>query len=119
MAPLSDLTHKGVEFKWEDVHQVALERLKCTLTSEEVMAYFDPSPVGLGAALTQCGKVISYASKALSSVERRSSQIEHEALAITRGCHHFRMYLLGSQFKILTDHKPLGSIFNSSTPSLS
>ena len=33
-------THKGVEFKWEDAHQAALERLKCSLTSEEVMAYF-------------------------------------------------------------------------------
>ena len=43
VAPLRDLTHKGDEFKWEDVHQAALERLKCSLTSDEVMAYFDPS----------------------------------------------------------------------------
>ena len=125
VAPLRDLTHKGVEFKWEDVHQAALERLKCSLTSDEVMAYFDPSkrsillvdasPVGLGAVLTQDGKVISYASKALSSVERRYSQIEREALAIAWGCHHFRMYLLGSHFKVVTDHKSLLSIFNSPT----
>jgi len=89
------------------------------------MAYFDPhkktvlfvdaSPVGLGAMLTQSGKVISYASKALSSVERRYSQIEGEAFAITWGCHHFRMYLLGSHFKVITDHKPLLHIFNSPT----
>ena len=125
VAPLRDLTHKGVEFKWEDVHQTALERLKCSLTSDEVMAYFDPSkrsillvdasPVGLGAVLTQGGKVISYASKALSSVEGRYSQIEREALAIAWGCHHFRMYLLGSHFKVVTDHEPLLSIFNSPT----
>ena len=43
VAPLRDLTHKGVEFKWEDVHQAALDRLKRSLTSDEVMAYFDPS----------------------------------------------------------------------------
>ena len=125
VAPLRDLTHKGVEFKWEDVHQAALERLKCSLTSDEVMAYFDPSkksillvdasPVGLGAVLTQGGRVISYASKALLSVERRYSQIECEALAIAWGCHHFRMYLLGSHFKVVTDHKPVLSIFNSPT----
>ena len=24
-APLRDLTHKGVEFKWKDVHQAAVE----------------------------------------------------------------------------------------------
>ena len=93
VAPLRDLTHKGIEFKWQEVHQKALHQLKCSLTSDEVMAYFDPhkktvlfvdaSPVGLGAMLTQSGKVISCTSKALSSVERRYSQIEREALAIT------------------------------------
>ena len=81
MAPLRDLPHKGVEFKWKDVHQVALERRKGSLTSDEIMAYFDPrkksillvdaSPVGLDAVLTQGGRVISHASKALSRVERR------------------------------------------------
>ena len=119
VAPLRDLTHKGVEFKWQEVHQKALHQLKCSLTSDEVMAYFDPhkktvlfvdtSPVGLG------GKVVSYASKALSSVERRYSQFEREELAITWGCHHFRMYLLGSHFKVITHHKPLLHIFNSPT----
>ena len=89
------------------------------------MAYFDPykktvlfvdaSPVGLGAMLTQSGKLISYASKALSSVERRYSQIEREALAIAWDCHHFRIYLLGSHFRVITDHKPLLHIFNSPT----
>ena len=127
VAPLRDLTHKGIEFKWEDVCQAVLEQLKCSLTSNEVMAYFDPSkksillvdasanPVGLGAVLTQGGKVISYASKALSSVARQYSQIEREALAIAWGYHHFRMYLLGSHFKVVTDHKQLLSIFNSPT----
>ena len=89
------------------------------------MAYFNPSkrsillldasPVGLGAILTQGGKVISYASKALSTVERRYSQIEHKALAVMWGCDHFCMYLLGSHFKVVTDHEPLLSIFNSPT----
>ena len=78
VARLRDLTHKGVEFKWQEVHQNALQQLKCSLTSDEVMAYFDPNkktvlfvdatPVGLGARLTQSGKVISYASKELSPV---------------------------------------------------
>lgn len=80
VAPLCDLTHKSIEFKRKDVHQAALEQLKCSITSNEVMAYFDPykksillvdaSPVGLGGMLTQGRKVISYASKALFSVEK-------------------------------------------------
>ena len=57
VAPLRDLTHKGVEFKWQELHQKALHQLKCSLTFDEVMAYFGPhkkivlfvtaSPVGL------------------------------------------------------------------------
>ena len=74
-APLHNLTHKSVEFKWKDVHREALERLKCNLTSDELMASFDPnkksilvvdaSSIGLGDMLIQRVKVISYASKAL------------------------------------------------------
>ena len=85
VAPLCDLTYKGVEFKWQEVHQKALHQLKCSFTCDAVMAYFDPhnktalfvdaTPVGLGAMQTQSGKVISYASKALSSVEWCYSQI--------------------------------------------
>ena len=54
----------------------------------------DATPVGLGGMFTQSGTVISYASKALSSVERHYSQIKYEPLAIAWGCYHFRMYLL-------------------------
>ena len=78
-APLRDLTHKGVEFKWEKVHQTALDKLKLSLTSDDVIAYFDlsketvllvdASPLGFGAMLTQDGKVISYG----STVEPRLS----------------------------------------------
>ena len=75
VVPLHNLTHRSVEFKWKDVHREALERLKCSLTSDELMASFDPnkksilvvdaSSIGLGDMLIQRGKVISYASKAL------------------------------------------------------
>ena len=51
--------------------------------------------------------------KALSSVERHYSQIKYEALAIAWGCHHFRMYLLWSHCKVVTDHKSLLAILNS------
>ena len=52
------------------------------ITQDQVV---DACPIRLGAMLTQSGKVISFASKALSSVERCSSQIEREALAVSLG----------------------------------
>lgn len=41
----------------------------------------DASPVGIGSIIMQNGRVIAYASKALSDVERRYSQSERETLS--------------------------------------
>ena len=48
VASLCDITHKGAEFEWQEVHQQALDQLKCSLTSDDVMAYFDPRKSGSG-----------------------------------------------------------------------
>uniref|UniRef100_A0AAY5KA75 Gypsy retrotransposon integrase-like protein 1 n=1 Tax=Esox lucius TaxID=8010 RepID=A0AAY5KA75_ESOLU len=78
----------------------------------------DASPVGLGAILSQpdadssSNKVIAYASRALKAVEQRYSQTESKALAIIWACEHFHLYLYGSHFIVITDHKPLELIFN-------
>ena len=75
----------------------------------------DASPVGLGAILEQKHKgnfrPVAYANRTLNAVERRYSQIEREALAVTWGIERFRVYLYGINFTVLTDHKPLISIF--------
>ncbi|XP_014661486.1 PREDICTED: uncharacterized protein LOC106804710 [Priapulus caudatus] len=131
-APLRELARKDTEWSWTQRHQDALEDLKSALTSDAVMGYFDPtkqsevlvdaSPVGVAAVLTQKSgdemTVISYASRALSSVEQRYSQTEREALAVVFGCEKIHLYLYGSHFIILTDHRPLLGIFNNprSTP---
>ena len=57
--------------------------------------------------------MISYASKTLSSVKRRYSRIEREALVIAWGFYHSRMYFLESLFKVMTDNKPLLAILPS------
>lgn len=98
VAPLRVLTHQDVSWKWTETEQNAFETLKNALI-EDVIEYYDPakpaelivdaSPVGLGAVLTQSGKVVAYASKSLSDVEKRYCQTEKEALAIVWGCEHF------------------------------
>ena len=90
------------------------------------MAYFkndcktriiaDASPVGLGAVLTQLQdglwRVISYASRSLSDVERRYSQTEKEAQGLVWACERFSLYVFGKKFELETDHKPLKYIYS-------
>ena len=127
-APLRELTKKNSVFKWEPRHRKAFEELKKKLTSAPVMAYFDTkkrslvivdgSPYGISAILAQKEhnspqyKIISYASRALTPVEQRYSQTDIEGLSLVWGIEHFRMFLIGSEFDVITDHKALEAIFN-------
>ena len=52
-------------------------------------------------------KVICYASKALSKSQTKFSATRRELLAIVTFTRHFRHYLLGRQFTIVTDHRAL------------
>nr|XP_050051912.1 uncharacterized protein K02A2.6-like [Dermacentor andersoni] len=131
--PLRELTLKDVVWEWTKRQQNALESLKQAMSDASTLAYFDPSkptelvvdasPHGLGAILTQRDSeniaVIAYASRVLTPVESRYSQIEREMLAAVWAMEHFRLYLCGVNFLLLTDHKPLVSILGNprSSPS--
>ena len=124
--PLRQLTKSNVIWQWTSAHQAALDTLKKHLTVDQTISYFDPknestlivdaSPVGLGAIFTQTHhetkeeKVIAFASYALKPVEQRYSQTEREAIAILWACEHFHLYVYGSHFTVITDHKPLEQI---------
>ena len=124
--PLSKLTRKAVPWQWTTTHQSSFDKLKTMLTSDCVMAHYDPaaptqlrvdaSPVGLGAILTQTQhgvvRPVAYASRTLTPVKRRYSQTEREALAVVWGCEKFHLYLFGTQFNLLTNHKPLEVIYS-------
>ncbi|XP_052806251.1 uncharacterized protein K02A2.6-like [Mya arenaria] len=127
--PLRRLTRNETPWSWEREQENAFEKLKQDLSSDTVMVYFDPgkeievvtdaSPVGLSAILTQQGKVVAYASRALSPTESRYSQTEREALGVVWACEHYNMYLRGAPcFTVITDHKPLECIWKKKQPPL-
>lgn len=71
----------------------------------------DASKEGVGAALQQQGvqplQPLSFFSKQLHPTEHKYSPFGRELLAIYIAIDHFRYFLEGHIFHILTDHKPL------------
>ena len=77
----------------------------------------DASPVGLGAILWQKAddrqwQPVSCASRCLTAVESRYSQLEREMLALVFGLVKFQQYVIGRRVAVFTDHKPLVSIIH-------
>ncbi|MGH0129906.1 UNVERIFIED_CONTAM: hypothetical protein FKN15_018760 [Acipenser sinensis] len=120
-APLHQLTQKNVPFKWSSECEEAFQYFKKALTSPPIMAfpdfqqqftlYTDASLQAIGSVLTQKQKgkeqVIAYASHVLTQAERNWSTYDRELWAIVWSVRHFRHYLRGNMFVIITDHKPL------------
>ena len=72
------------------------------------------SQSGLGAVPLQDNQPVAYASRALTDVESRYTQIEKELLAIAFAFNKFHQYVYGKSVLLESDHKPLESIFKKS-----
>ncbi|CAH2208327.1 jg24389, partial [Pararge aegeria aegeria] len=110
---------------WNEARQAAFNKLKASLVDISCLGYYNPkdkttviadaSPVGLGAVLIQTNdegsRIIAYGNKTLTECERRYCQTEKEALALVWAIEHFNMFLYGKDFDLVTDHKPLETIF--------
>ena len=117
-------------FSWTEEAQDAFEILRTRLTSTPILAfpclpqpftlYTDASQFAMGAVLAQVqdgmGKAICYASKALPKSQTKYSASRRELLAIVTFTRHFRHYLLGRKFTIVTDHGALQWLHNFKDP---
>ena len=88
--------------------------------NEPFILYTDASLTAMGAVLSQVqdgrDRAICYASKAFSKAQTRSSATKRELLAVGNFTRHFKHYLLGQKFTIITDHRALQWLQNFQDP---
>lgn len=122
VAPITQLTTKKAgKFKWNEEAEKSFNLIKDALCSAPVLSmpdfskpftiHTDASDVGVGGVLVQGEgleeKVISYMSHKLTTAQRKYSTTERECLAVLLAIEHFRAYIEGSKFSVITDHSSL------------
>ena len=107
----------------------AFQAVKTALANATLLTHPDPSApyclmvdasnVIVGGVLQQrinhTWQPISFFSKHLQSAETKYSTFSRELLSIYLSIHHFRHFLEGREFYVLTDHKPLTHALSSSS----
>ena len=128
MQPLhSLLKDKTQSLTWTDEAVAAFNATKQALANASLLAY--PSPdaptclmtdafdTAVGAVLQQyindTWQPISFFSCKMTPAETRYSTFDRELLAVYLSIKHFRHFLEGRTFHVLTDHKPLTYALNS------
>ena len=136
-APLQSLLKKDTEFVWTSVHQNAFDQIKLHASNDVKLQFHDcskplytevdTSKKEIGAVMLQEDSIVpnsaksddkptnlrptSYASKTLSTTESNYSNTEWELLfAVT----HFKHFTYSRLVHVITDHKPLVSLFRKS-----
>lgn len=118
MAPLYELLKGDMPWKWGQKENDAFEAIKQGLCDQPVVLHMpdiarpfevttDASNVGLGAVLSQDGKVVEYASRKLSRAEKNYSTTERELLAVVWALEKWRQYLFAQRSIVYTDHRPI------------
>ena len=110
---------------WDDVSLQAFQNVKKHLNDVMLLSFpkanakttlvVDASATAIGATLEQTiddeQKPLAFFSKCLSPAEVKYSTFDRELLAIYAAVRHFRYFVEGREFSILTDHKPLTTAF--------
>lgn len=126
--PMTKYLKKDKKLNLNDPQYVqAFEKCKKILTTDPILIYpdfkkpfvltTDASNFAVGAVLSQVHEgrdhPVAFASRTLNKHEINYSTTEKEALAIMWAVEKFKPYLYGNSFTLVTDHKPLTFIKNS------
>lgn len=117
--PLTMLTKADVAWQWGPEQEAAFHEIKLKLTSRPILALYDPkletevhcdaSKVGVGGVLFQRQsekaplRPVAYFSRQTTREEEFWHSYELETMAVVLSLQKFRVYLIGLQFKVVTD----------------
>lgn len=121
-SPMTDLLRtKGEKIVWNSEAESSFNKIKELMSAEPILKLPDPnktfvlrtdaSSVGLGSVIMQyhdnVPHPVAYAGRKLLPAEKNYSVIERECLSIVWAVNKFKYYLLGTEFILEVDHKPL------------
>ena len=130
-SPLYKLLKKDAKFDWTDKCQIAFDLLKKHLSKDlclnhpnynkEFYLFTDASTTGVGAVLMQPDdngdlRPLSFFSKTMSLTQTKYSPTKREALGLVLALQHYRYIITDYPVVVLTDHRPLVSLFKSKLP---
>lgn len=116
--PLTKLLKKDCPWEWSDKQENAMNFIKTSLVTRPILAIFNPnlktevhtdaSKIGLAGILIQINnennkQVVAYYSRQNTALEQKYHSYELETLAALESLRHFRVYLVGIKFKLVTD----------------
>ncbi|CAI7896137.1 unnamed protein product [Closterium sp. NIES-54] len=118
---LNGLLREELKWQWGEAEQGALKSFLKAIKSAAVLTlpnredpftlYTDWSSSGMGAILCQNRgeeeMVVAFAVRSCNPAEANCSSYEGESLAAVWAISHFRVYLQGRPFELVTDHQPL------------
>lgn len=125
LEPLHNLLRKGVDFVWSTECENSFNDIKNELCSEPILQVFNPekpiyintdaSGLGVAGIMKQMDEnnelhPVAYFSKKLSPSQKKKPPIYIECLAIKESILFWQHQLIGREFVVLSDHKPLENL---------
>lgn len=115
MAPITSCMKEG-KFSWTPKATAAFELIKTKLTTVPILVlpdfaetfelHSDASKLGIGAVLSQRGRLTAYYSEKLAGARSRYTTYDVEFYAIVQVI-NWRQYLVHREYILFTDHDPL------------
>jgi hypothetical protein len=137
-APLYNVEEVSKRLVWSVEHQTSFESLRSCLTGynglsecgilalpnfeQEFRIETDASNDGMGAVLSQKDETtsefrpVSFWSKRFIGAERKYATSEKELMAVVRAIQHFKQYVYGAHFEVVSDHQPLKWLYGLADP---